>query len=223
MSNTPKRRYVSAQRSEAAEATQSRILNTARSLFSRRGIDKVTIAEIAERAGVAVSTVYALFSSKAGILRALMTASLFGPRFQAAQELLADVTDPVKLVELTAHVSRAIYESESKELGLLRGTSSFSPELRKLEIEFEDIRFEMQKERIELLFARGLARRELDIARARRIMWMYTGRDVYRMLVHEGGWKPDEYQTWLSRTLTDALVDTDRGGSQRSGDAKKAP
>jgi hypothetical protein len=35
---------------------------------------------------------------------------------------------------------------------------------------------------------------------------MYTSRDVYRMLVHEGGWSPDRYQEWLSRTLLDALV-----------------
>ena len=41
---------------------------------------------------------------------------------------------------------------------------------------------------------------------ARRILWMYTSRDVYRMLVHESGWSPDRYQEWLARTLLDALV-----------------
>jgi AcrR family transcriptional regulator len=210
MSNRPKRHYKSAQRREAAEVTQARILNAARSMFSRRGIDKVTIAEIAERAGVAGSTIYALFSSKVGILRALMEASLFGPRFQSAQELLAQVKDPAKLIELTAHVSRAIYESESRELGMLRGASSLSPELRKLEAEFEDIRFAMQKDRIELLFAKGLVRSGLDIAKARRIMWMYTSRDIYRMLVHDSDWSPDEYQAWLSETLTAALLEKRR-------------
>jgi hypothetical protein len=29
------------------------------------------------------------------------------------------------------------------------------------------------------------------------------------MLVHEGGWTPDQYQQWLSDTLVNALV---RGG-----------
>jgi AcrR family transcriptional regulator len=210
MSNPPKRHYESSQRRDAADVTQARILNAAKAMFSRRGIDKVTIAEIAERAGVAGSTVYALFSSKVGILRALMKASLFGPHYQAAQALLANVTDPARLVEVTAHVARTIYESESRELGMLRGASSLSPELRKLEAEFEDIRFEMQKERIELLFAEGLARSGLDIAKARRIMWMYTSRDIYRMLVHDSGWSPDEYQAWLSETLTGALLETRR-------------
>jgi hypothetical protein len=40
-------------------------------------------------------------------------------------------------------------------------------------------------------------------------MWMYTSRDVYRMLVHDGGWSPDQHQDWLSRTLTEALVRPD--------------
>ncbi len=210
MSNPPKRRYRSAQRKEGAEVTQAHILDAAKSLFQRRGIDKVTIAEIARRAGVAASTVYALFSSKVGILRVLIKASLFGPHYQAAQALLTNVADPARLVEVTAHVARTIYESESRELGMLRGASSLSPELRKLEAEFEVIRFEMQKERIERLFAHGLARPGLDIAKARRIMWMYTGRDIYRMLVHDSGWSPDEYQAWLAETLTAALMERER-------------
>jgi hypothetical protein len=35
---------------------------------------------------------------------------------------------------------------------------------------------------------------------------MYTGRDIYRTLVIEAGWTPDEYETWLSQTLVEALV-----------------
>lgn len=214
MSTGSKRKYVSAHRSEAAEATKARILDAAKALFSRRGIDAVTIADIAKRASVAVSTVYALFESKAGMLRAILEGALFGGRFQAARERLAGVDDPVKLIALTAVVARAIYESESKELGLLRGASAFSPELRKLEKEFETIRIRMQKPRIDLLFARGLARKGLDRARAQQILSMYTSRDVYRMLVHESGWSPDDYEAWLARTLIDALVDPDRSPAE---------
>src|SRR5262245_54017964 len=36
----------------------------------------------------------------------------------------------------------------------------------------------------------------------------YTGRDVYRLLVKEGGWSADEYERWLAGTLIDALVAT---------------
>ena len=86
-------------------------------------------------------------------------------------------------------MARAIYESESAELGGLRGVSAFSPALKQLEEEFEAVRYEMQRD-------------------ARRIMWMYTGREIYRMLVEVGGWSADKYQTWLAATLVGALVRT---------------
>jgi len=206
MSKSGKRRYTSEVRNRAADATKARVLEAAKNLFMRRGIDGVTIAEIAEKAGVAAPTIYALYKSKDGILRSLMRAALFGPRFQEARTKLDGVTDPVRLIALSAHVARAIYESESTELGLLRGASAFSPALRKLEQEFEDMRFEMQEERVRLLFAKAKQRKGLKINEAQRILWMYTSREIYRMLVHEGGWTPDQYQQWLSDTLLSTLV-----------------
>jgi AcrR family transcriptional regulator len=214
MSTTPRRPYQSDLRNHAAEVTRSRVLNAAKLLFARGGIDGVTIAQIAERSGVAASTVYALFKSKEGILRALMEAALFGPRFQEAQAKLEGIKDPVKLVVLSAYVARAIYEGESSELGLLRGASAFSSALRKLEQEFEKIRYDMQEERIRLLFAQSKQRRDITLDEARRVLWMYTSRDNYRMLVHESGWTPDRYQEWLSETLVQALV---KPSARRSG------
>jgi AcrR family transcriptional regulator len=184
-----------------------RVLDAAKTLFVRQGIDETTVAEIAKKAKVAVPTVYALYKSKEGMLRALMQSALFGPRFQNARANLDGVTDPVKLVALSAQVARAIYESESAELGLIRGSSAFSPALRNLEREFESIRFEMQQERVRSLFAHGKHRGGLTQKEARRILWMLTSRDIYRMLVHEGGWTPDQYQQWLSDAILSALVD----------------
>ena len=206
MSKGGKRRYSSELRSRAAEATRARVLDAARRLFMRRGIDGVTIAEIAEKAGVAAPTIYALYKSKEGLLRTLMREALFGPRFRQARAKLDGVTDPVRLIALSAQVARAIYESESADLGLIRGASAFSPALRKMEQEFEAMRFEMQEERVKLLFAEARQRKGLAMGDARRILWMYTSRDVYRMLVHEGGWTPDQYQRWLSDALLTALV-----------------
>lgn len=206
MKSSSRRRYTSEVRIQSAQETRRRILAAAATLFARKGIDRVTIDEIGKKAKVAASTVYAIYKSKDGILRALMEQSLFGRRFQDAQKLLAGVTDPVALIELTSRVSRAIYESESSDLGLLRRASGFSPALRKMEEEFERIRYEQQAARVKLLFASGKARPGLSLEEARRIMWMYTSRDVYRMLVNDGGWTPDRYEQWLSRTLVEALV-----------------
>jgi AcrR family transcriptional regulator len=206
-SKARKRAYSSPVRAEAADETRARVLAAANDLFSRRGIDAVTIAEIAGKSGVAGSTVYAIFKSKEGILRSLMEQSLFGGRFQSAQRILADISDPAQMIALTSHVSRAIYESESSDLGLLRRVSGFSPALRKIEEEFEQTRYEMQEERLRRLFAAGRAKKSISFDEARRVMWMYTSRAVYGMLVVEGGWTPDRYQEWLSQTLVAALVE----------------
>ena len=206
MSSRKSRQYVSERRTVAAEETRAEILNAAKALFVRHGIDRVTIAQIASKAGVAVSTVYALYKSKEGILRGLMETTLFGRRFQEVVAKLDGVTDSVRLIALTAYVARAIYEGESSELGLMRGASAFSPALRRLEQEFERIRFDMQKDRVKALFVQNKQKKALSFDEARRVLWMYTSRDIYRMLVHESGWTPERYEKWLSDTLMNALV-----------------
>ncbi|MGC1470240.1 MAG: helix-turn-helix domain-containing protein [Sphingorhabdus sp.] len=207
MSEQPRRRYDSTRRAATAEETRSRILAVSRHQFSAHGIDQVTIAQIAEEAGVSASSIYALFKSKSGILRELMRASLFGERFRDAQQALAGETDAVRLIEKTAQVASAIYESELSDLGLLRGSSAFSLELREIESEFENMRLEMQSARIDQLFADKRQRAGLSKDDAKRLLWMYTSRDIFRMLVLDSGWTTEHYRSWLAKTLVTALTD----------------
>ena len=60
-----------------------------------------------------------------------------------------------------------------------------------MEQKFENTRFAMQEARLKELFASGNAKKGIAFEEARRLMWMYTSRDVYRMLVQEGDWTPD--------------------------------
>lgn len=203
---TVKRRYNSSRREQAAEQTRSDVLRAARKLFAESGIDRVTITEIAVEAGVAGSTIYGLFRSKAGIVEGLMRASLFGSRFEAAKSVMEGISDAAMLVALTASISRAIYEGEIEDLDVIRGASAFSSGLREIEAKFENMRYEMQSERLSLLFDQGKARDGLTLEDARRIMWMYTSRDVFRMLVVDGSWTTARYEGWLGDTLLEALV-----------------
>ena len=206
MKSDGKRNYASARRDQAAEQTRARILKSAKALFSKRGIDKATIADIARSAGVAESTVYGLFKSKAGLLGALMEAALFGDRFAKAAKLLEGEDDTVRAIGLTAHVARAIYDGERSEFGLIRGASAFSAALRREEQRFEEMRLAMQADRVARLFASGRQCEGLSEDEARRVLWMYTSRDIWRMLVEESGWTPERYQAWLAQTLIDALT-----------------
>lgn len=201
-----KRPYDSSSRQAAAEQAQHRLLEVARQSFLQSGIDAVTIAEIAEKAQVSVSSVYALFKSKAGILRALMSRAIFNADYERVSARLREVTDPREALRLTATVARSIYEGEEKELALLRGAASFSPGLKKLEAEFEDRRYELQSARLELLFELKQERPGISFTQARDVMWMFTSRDCYRMLVIEKQWSPDEYERWLAALLVRELT-----------------
>ena len=202
-----KRPYRSEARAKAADRTRSSVLEAGKFLFSRKGIDATTMAQIAERAGVSEATVYATVKSKSGLLQALMRDAMFGPRFQQAQERLAGVADPVRRIALTAQVARAIYEAESAELSLLMKAAAFSPELRKSQQAFEALRRKMQQERIDALFDARRARKGLTREAAATVLWMFTSRELYHKLVHEAGWTTDAYQAWLETTLVEALTD----------------
>ena len=208
MVTSVKRRYKSASREASADHTRDRVLQAGKYLFSRKGIDATTMAQIAERAGVSEATVYATVKSKSGLLHALIHDSIFGPRFQDAQRKLVGVSDPVERIALTAQIARAIYEGESAELSVLIKASAFSPELRKTQQAFEDLRRDMQRDRIDALFKAGRVRKGLDRDTASTILWMLTGRDVYHKLVHESGWSPDKFEKWLEQTLLASLTNT---------------
>lgn len=201
-----RRAYRSAARARGAEETRHAVLASALRLFSTRGLDRVTLTRVAARAGVGDSTVYALFGSKEGILRALMSEALFGPRYREATARQETITDPVARVLETASVARTIWVAESAELGLLRGASAFAPSLKRIEQEFERRRFELQRARVVALSKAGRLVPGLTVADARRILWALTNRETFTGLVETGGWSPAKYERWLRSAISRLLV-----------------
>src|SRR5919112_1777938 len=80
----PKRPYHSPRRQEQAAATRRSILDAAARLFERDGYAATTMEAIAAAAGVALKTVYVVFETKSGLLRALWDLRLKGDEDDAA-------------------------------------------------------------------------------------------------------------------------------------------
>lgn len=201
-----RRRYDSSLRAERALGTRERILDAAKELFTARGVDEVTVSEIASVAGVSAPTLYALFQSKTGILKAVVERSFFNPRYVEIAQQAENATDPEELLRITASISRVILDTKRSEIGLMRGVSVLSSDLRSIEAELEEVRFALQEERAKRLVKLVPTARRLGLSRVRDILWMYTGRDVYRMLVLERNWTSDEYESWLAETLIRTLT-----------------
>lgn len=204
------RHYDATKRHEKAAEARARVLSAASRLFSKQGIDGVTIAQIAQKARVSVASVYAQFKSKAGVLEALTHAILLGPPYGASAKQVEGVGDPETALRLTASIACGIYQREHAEMGLIRGAAAYSPALKKLEAGLERARRDLQEERARLVFESNPALAALGLEKVRDLIWLFTGRDFYRKLVLERGWSPEEYERWLAETLVRTLL---KGGA----------
>ena len=74
-----KRSYTSAIRQDQAARTRALIVNAAAELFTSDGYAQTTVRAIADRAGVAVDTVYAAFGTKVRVLTAVIDSRLAPP------------------------------------------------------------------------------------------------------------------------------------------------
>jgi AcrR family transcriptional regulator len=217
-----KRHYESLVRQRQAGDTRRRIVEAARQLLVTDGYDGMTIEAIAQRAEVSAQSVYALFKSKTGILTELLDQSTFGPKYEDAVREAMSANHPETRLRLAARIARQIHEPLSATFDLLRGAGVVAPELAKLEQQRERLRYERQERMVVSLRDAKRVRPGLNHRTARDIFWMFTGRDVYRMLVRERGWSPQKYQDWLANTLVHSLLTPTRPNPKRRSSRPKA-
>lgn len=190
------RSYRSKARESQAAETRSRILAKARELFQSEGFDALTIEALARSAEVSVSTIYTLFQSKRGVLRVLIDEAL-PPNERLALVAQAEAaTSAEELLKVSAKIARQMYDAE-RSLGNL-------PELKEFEQEREARRYERQEATAHKMV--GHLKPGLDLLSARDILWAFTGRDLYRMLVIERGWDSDRFEEWLDQLLVKTLL-----------------
>jgi len=200
------RRYVSPRRRQQADETRRRIVLAARDLIGRNGYDATPIAAIAAKAGVATQTVYAVFGSKQGILKALIDRAIFGLDYERLVAEAFGHDDPADRLRFAAKIACEIYRAEQAELEFLRSAGVAAPELTAIDPEREGQRFDAQGAMIDSLVAAHALRPGLDAPAAHDILWALTARDLYRTLVAERKWLPARYQDWLGDILVRELL-----------------
>lgn len=206
MSSKKKRIYNSKLRQSQAVQTKSRILEAAKKLFQIDGFEFVTIENLAKAADVSAPTIYALFQSKRGILHAIMDEALPVQQYDALVAEVKKEKSVKKRLLFAAKIARQMYDAEREQIDIVRCVSVLSPELKELEIEREMRRYERQEATMKEMAKKHLFAKDLTLTKARDILWAFTGRDIYRMLVIERGWNSDEYETWLGNLLIATLV-----------------
>lgn len=207
-----KRRYDSPRRREQAAETRRRILEGAGALFEERGYAATTIAAIAEEAGVALKTVYVVFETKSGVLRALWNLSLRGDEADAPvaerawyQEVL-DEPDPGRQLDLNARNSRVVKLRIANVMEVIRAGASVDPDIEALWGRIQEEFHANQRAIVEKLAEKKALARGLDVDRAADILWALNHPSVWQLLVVERGWAPEEYERWFAETARTQLL-----------------
>lgn len=195
------------------------VVDAARTLFHERGYGATTIEAISALADVPAATVYRLFSSKRGILKALLDTSIVGddeavpmaerPHVQA---LLADPDPRMQLAGFVA-VAADVNSRVAHTYRILLSAAGSDPDAAALLDELTRQRQEGQR-----LIARSLARsgalrsglRERDAA---DLIHALMSPEVYRLLVLDRSWRSDRFERWLAELLSDQLLSSDGSDS----------
>ncbi len=193
-------------RQRQAQATRNLIVSAAQGLFLEQGYICTTIEAIAERAGVATSTVYAVFGSKRGILRAIRDTWHERTHIrQVLNESHASSNPRERLMKL-AEATRQQWELGAEVTAIYTGAAAADPRAAaELSEALTGRRVGMQT------FAKNLAphlREGLDVAHAASILQALCRSEVYDELVRHSGWSPDEYQAWLLDMLKREILQT---------------
>jgi AcrR family transcriptional regulator len=200
----PKEEAGLTHRQRQALWTQRLIVDAARGLFLERGYAATTMNAIAKEAGVAVSTVYAVYKNKRTILRAIREA---WHEQTGAREINAEASrqpDPERRLEMVAHATRRQWETGGSVLAVYQGAAAAD---REAAAELEEA---LRGRRVALdRVVEGMEetlRPDLPVDRAAAILRALCRAEVYRELVDESGWTPDEYEAWLGETLKGQLL-----------------
>ena len=188
------------------------VIDAGRALFLDRGYAATTMDAISAESDVPPATVYRLFSSKRGILKALIDVSIVGDDHPIAllqrpniQALLAD-PDPRTMVRSLVRVAIEVNARTAAIYRILVSASDSDSEAATLMEELT-----RQRQRGQGMVARALARRRalrqsVREADARDIIHALVSPEMYRLFVVDREWPPKKYEDWLTDTLIAQLL-----------------
>ena len=208
----PRRTYDGAARQARTRRTRAAVVEAAQSLFVERGYAATTIEAISDRSDTPQATVYRLFSSKLGILKALLDVSIGGddrampmadrPQVRA---LLSDA-DPANQLTGFAALLREIMARVGPVHRVLADAARSDQDAAALLTEIARQRHEGQQGIARSLARSGALRPGLSERDAADVIHALASPEVYGLLVTDRGWSGERYETWLRSILTDQLL-----------------
>ena len=205
-------------RADKARQTRRRMLEAARKLFIERGYGATTMQDIADRAGVAVQTIYFTFGNKRTVLKELADLTIAGddapvatmdrPWFRAA--LAADTAD----AQLRALVDGAgdILGRIAPIAEVLRTAAAIDPEAAgRRQDDDTDPRHVVYTTAARAMANKPDTRPQVSAEHIADVLFAILSPELYLVLVRDRGWTPEQWARWAYDTLRLQMTRNDRG------------
>ena len=199
-------------RAERAQKTRRRMLDSAQSLFVSQGYASTTMAQIAERADVAVQTLYYTFQTKGKLLIEMVEVVAAGgesdpvpvPQRPWFRQMMS-ATSAQRLLALFVDHGTQIYDRVAHLWPALAAAVS-DPDVARYWEGVGTGRRNAQRGLVVRLADLGAVKPGLGIERATDVLVLLSGHAPYRSLVQDAGWPIVEYRSWLFTTLVQQLL-----------------
>ncbi len=208
----PPRPPESAARQARTRRTRAAVVEAARTLFAERGYAATTIEAISDLSDTPQATVYRLFASKLGILKAALDVSIVGDDEAVAmvdrpqvRALLAD-PDPSNQLAGFAALLRELMARTAPVHRLLADAARSDGDAASLLADIARQRHEGQHRVARSLARSGALRPGLRERDAADIIHALASPEVYGLLVLDRGWSGERYERWMSAILSDQLL-----------------
>lgn len=188
------------------------VVTAAQALFLERGYAATTIDAISNLADVPPATVYRLFASKLGILKALLDTSIGGDDQPLAVPdrpgvaALSTEPDPAKLLAGFAGITAAINQRSNDVYRVLDSAAGSDPAAAELLTQVQRQRDQGQGQIVHALVRNRALRPGLHESDAADLVHALMSPQMYRLLVIDRHWTPEKYRQWLAATLIQQLV-----------------
>lgn len=201
---------TSGKRARQAAETRRRVRDAAGALFIERGYGATTLRDVADRAGVAVQTVYFIFGNKRTVLKEWVDVTIAGDDAPVATMergwFREAVEAPTAEEQLCRYVvgAGATLGRVAPILGVLNAAGAADPEVAEL-WPADDPRYVVQVAAAEALLAKPDARQELTVGYVADVLYGVLSPELYLVFVRERGWSPESWQQWALQTLRHQL------------------
>ena len=188
------------------------MVEAARTLFLDRGYAATTIEAISDVSDTPQATVYRLFGSKLGILKAVLDVSIAGDDQAIAMadrpqvRALDTARDPESTLAGFAALLRGLMARTAPVHRILEDAARSDQAAAALLADIARQRHQGQRRITRALAGTQSLRPELSEREAADIIHALASPELYRLLVDDRGWNGDKYEQWLTAILTDQLL-----------------